>query len=336
MARTMGLPVLLLLAGCAPSDDRVLLGTVEWDRIELVAEASEPVLDVAVREGETVAAQQVLLRLDPRRAEAALAEIDAERTRLAAQLAEQRHGARPESIDEARARLARARSVEGNAAREQRRVQTMRAQNLVAQAEQDRADTALATARAETRAAQAALDLLLAGTRVEQIEQTEAALAALEARRARAALVLERHTVRAPRAGRVDAIPVEVGDQPAPGAPVVMLLVGSAPYVRAYVPEPLRAQLGEGARLRVTVAGVAQPFEARLRTIRSEASFTPYFALTGDDVSRLVYLAELDLEGAGAAGLPAGLPAQATLLSDGAVARGATPTPPLRPGEGKG
>jgi HlyD family secretion protein len=41
--------------------------------------------------------------------------------------------------------------------------------------------------------------------------------------------------------------------------------------------------------------------------IRSDPSFTPYYALVGQDVSRLTYLAEVQLEAA-ARDLPAGLP----------------------------
>ena len=56
--------------------------------------------------------------------------------------------------------------------------------------------------------------------------------------------------------------------------------------------------------------GVDDTFEARVRSIASEASFTPYFALTGADASRLAYRAELVLEGDAARSLPAGLPVQ--------------------------
>jgi HlyD family secretion protein len=45
----------------------------------------------------------------------------------------------------------------------------------------------------------------------------------------------------------------------------------------------------------------------RVRMIRTEPIFTPYYALTGDDAARLSYLAEVSL-GSDAAGLPAGLP----------------------------
>jgi HlyD family secretion protein len=75
---------------------------------------------------------------------------------------------------------------------------------------------------------------------------------------------------------------------------------------------PRRAELKAGDRFEVRVQGVAELFPAKLRSIRSEPSFTPYYALAGDDASRLVYRSELVLEGAAAADLPAGLPVAAT------------------------
>ena len=85
---------MLALGGCKRATPDLLLGTVEWDRVALIAEAAEPVVELAVHEGETVRAGQVLLRLDNRRAAADLAMADAELARVGALLAEQRNGAR--------------------------------------------------------------------------------------------------------------------------------------------------------------------------------------------------------------------------------------------------
>jgi HlyD family secretion protein len=59
--------------------------------------------------------------------------------------------------------------------------------------------------------------------------------------------------------------------------------------------------------VRVFVDGRESAFAGRVRMIRSEPSFTPYYALTGEDAARLSYLAEVSLD-RDAAGLAAGLP----------------------------
>ena len=52
MNRITWLGLLLVVAGCSPGDDAVLLGTLERDRLELVAEAHEPIVELLVREGD--------------------------------------------------------------------------------------------------------------------------------------------------------------------------------------------------------------------------------------------------------------------------------------------
>ena len=47
-----------------------------------------------------------------------------------------------------------------------------------------------------------------------------------------------------------------------------------------------------------------------MRYISNEASFTPYFALTQKDRSRLSYLAYVDLEAVQGARLPVGIPVE--------------------------
>jgi HlyD family secretion protein len=269
------------------------------------------VLRWAVAEGDRVEAGTVLLELDARRQDARIAETRAELEASKARLAELTHGARIETIDAARANLARARAAAADAEAEYTRVAELRRRELVAQSIVDQALAARNQRRAETQAAEAQLRELTAGTRPEQVEQAAAAVEAARAALAMLELTRERLTVRAPRAGRVDALPFRPGDQPPVGAELVSLLVGDAPYARVFVPAPRRAEIEPGTRFDVRVAGIADTFAATLRSIRSEPSFTPYYALAGDDASRLVYRAELVLEGG--ADLPAGLPVTATV-----------------------
>ena len=181
----------------------------------------------------------------------------------------------------------------------------------------DNADAALRQANADANSARANLDELLHGTRIEDVNQGEAALAQSKATLAQLEVTLSRLSVRATRAGRVDTLPYKLGDRPAQGTSLVSLLVGDAPYARVYVPEPLRASLRQGARFQVKVDGAAQPFNATALRIASEATFTPYYALSGDDASRLAWRAELALDTSDQTkNLPAGIPCQATLVGE--------------------
>jgi HlyD family secretion protein len=298
-----------MLSGCAERGPAPIVGALEWDRVAVTAELAEPVLSWTVAEGDRVAAGTVLLELDARRQDARIAEAVSQVGVAEAQLAELAHGARIETIDAARANLARARAAQLDAETEHTRVAELRKRELVAQSAVDQALAARNQRRAETQAAEAQLRELTQGTRPEQIEQATAAVGAARAALETLKLTRERLTVRAPRKGRVDALPFRPGDQPPVGAELVSMLVGDTPYARVFVPAPQRAQLRIGARFDVHVEGIAEPFPATLRSIRSEPSFTPYYALAGDDASRLVYAAELLLDGG--AELPAGLPVTA-------------------------
>lgn len=309
------LAAVLALAACA-REPSPILGTLEWDRIGVAAEASEPIVAIAAREGDQVAAGQLLLELDPRRTQSRLAQAQAEAQRLAAQLAALVEGPRRESIASARAELGRAQTEAANAQRERNRAAELRERGLIAQADFDRADTTLRSANAQAAALRARLLELTNGTRPEDIAQAEAALAAAQARVEELSLTLQRLSVRAPQAGRVDALPFKLGDQPPQGATLVSMLTGTAPYARLFVPEPQRVGLAPGARLRVEIEGYADDYHAVVRNIRSEPAFTPYYALAGDDAARLSYRAEAVLEGPSAPELPAGLPLRAWIDGD--------------------
>jgi HlyD family secretion protein len=302
--------VAVLVAGCT-RERPAALGTLEWDRITLPSPAAEKIIAIEVREGQRVRAGDVLVRLEAAGTRSQLEAAAAQQRRSGAALAELRAGPRREEIDRARALQAdaEARAVEARA--QLRRAEELAAGRLVAQAEVDRARAAAASADAGVRAAEQALLQLERGVRAEQIAQGEAAAQAATAQALTQQVLLDKLTLAAPRDGVIDSLPYRLGDQPPVGAPLVVMLSGGAPHARVYVPEALRAGVKVGDAARVRVAGSERDWPGTVRMIRSDPTFTPYYALTGQDVSRLSYLAEIQL-GEEARELPAGLPLTAT------------------------
>jgi HlyD family secretion protein len=300
------LPIALLLASCA-KDPPQALGTLEYDRVALPAPVAEKIVSIDVREGQRVEAGARLLTLERTRAEAQADAAQAEAQRQREALGELEAGARSEQIAQARASVSAAQAAARDADAYYARLRPLGARKLVAAADVDRARAAASSANAQVRQAQAALEELLNGTRREDIAQGEAAVRAAEAQATVQAATLDKLDVRAPRAGRIDSIPYKLGDQAPVGSPLAILLVGDAPHARVYVPETIRANVQVGDRARVFVDGREAALEGTVRMIRSEASFTPYYALIGKDAARLSYLAEIAL-GEDAAQLPAGLP----------------------------
>lgn len=299
------------LAACGKSPPQAL-GTLEYDRIALPAPAAERIVAIDVREGEQVKAGQPLLQLDPAHTGAELAAAQAQARQQRELLAELETGPRREDIDKARANLAAAQAQAREARAYYARLAPLKGNGYVAAADLDRARAAAGNADGQVAAAQAALDELLHGTRPEQIAQAQAAVAAADAQASAQRVLLGKLGIVAPRAGRVDSLPYKLGDQAPVGAPVAILLAGDAPYARIYVPEQQRADVHVGDAIQVFVAGRDKPYAGKVRMIRSEPDFTPYYALIGDDAARLSYLAEVTL-GADAVELPAGLPVRVEL-----------------------
>lgn len=310
---TIRLPLailLLLLLGACRDEAPYALGTLERDRVTLPAPVSERIAEIAVREGQTVAAGDLLLVLEPERTAARGQAAAAELARARAALAEARAGPRDETIAEAEARARGALGIAANARSELARVQSLVARQLLARAELDSARAAATAADADAQAAREAVLALRNGTRSEQLAQAEAAVAAAQANVDALAVDLARTRVTAPRAGQVDSLPFEVGDQVPVGTTLAVLLVGEKPYARVYVPEALRAKIAIGTGAQVRLHGTDAVYAGRVRAIRSEPGFTPYYALAGEDASRLSWLAEIELDAA-ADGMPVGLPVRA-------------------------
>lgn len=315
--RALVIAMVLALPACEPPpSDLPSLGTLEADRIELVADSSEPVILIHVTEGDVVEPGQPLLEQDASRAQSRLEKVRADLAIARARLQEAEAGPRAEDIRRGRARLAAAES-----AAETARLEWLREQSLVEQnyASRNRADILKGRyeeAVARRDEARAALDELLAGTRSEEIDAARSAWAAARANVEDLEITLARTTVRAPVDGIIEAMPFEIGERPGPGQTVVAMIAASSLYARVHVPETLRTRLGPGSSAEIHIDGYDEPRKGRVRWIAKEASFTPFFALTQHDRTNLSFLAEIDLVDEDGTDLPTGVPVQVYFPAD--------------------
>ncbi len=305
---------LLVVTACSKNEPLDVMGLLEWDRLELVAETNEPIVEISAREGETLAADSIILRQDSRRIQAQLDESEALLAQTRARLAELKRGPRAERIDEAKAKLQGITSEEENARVELNRQQSLVAKKLISSESVDDARTRLNKYTADKNAARASLEELLHGTTAEELQQAEAAVSQAEAGVRGLKVTLDNLTLRAPRPGRLDNLPYEAGERPSTGAVIAVMLIG-IPYARVYVPEPLRANVDQGTQASIYIDGLEKPFQGQVRMISSEAMFTPYYSLTERDRSRLSYLAEVEFTGPDRHDLPSGIPVRVQFQS---------------------
>ena len=270
--RHLALLFTLTLGLVACGDDSILplTGTLERDRIELVAEAQEPIVEIDVHEGDLVKSGQIILQLGTSRYAAQLSQAQAAR-------------------DQAAARLPGDDATLVHAEKDYARMQALVQQHTRAQSELDQAQATLDNARAQRKADGAAL------------VKAQAALDDMK-------IDLDRLSVRAPRDSVVDSLPYHVGERPPVHAVVAVLLDTSSAYAQVYIPEPLRARALPGTAATVRLDGSDKTYPATLRYVSADAAFTPYYLLTERDRSRLAYLAKVYLQDGSSAALPAGAP----------------------------
>jgi HlyD family secretion protein len=325
--------VLLPLTACERNKDAPLVGTLERDRIEIIAEEAEPILSLEVRQGDHVEMGQVLARQETAVAAARIAQANAQLDEARHKLTELERGARKETIAEARARVAAAKAAAERDDRELTRSEELVKQRLVSQSQLDQARAAKNASDASKHEADAALAELLNGTRIEQLDQARAAVAAAESAKKELEITDARLILRATRSGVVDALPFKAGERPPKGTPVVVILADTPAFARVYVPEPRRAAIKPRVAAEIHVDGVEQPLKGFVRWVASDAAFTPYYALTQRDRSRLAFLAEVEVTDERVRDMPAGVPVEVRIVG-GEQAQAAATAPEQVPAGG--
>jgi HlyD family secretion protein len=277
-------------------------GYVEATEVRLAPEVGGRLLEVAVKEGDRIAAGDVIARLDDTNTAIAARRAEAERDQAVAQLRLLQAGARPEDVRQARAQVdsaeaeAAAAEAELEAARaDLARFEALLASNAGSRKQRDDAATRVAVAQARVnsarervRASAEALARLRAGARAEEIAAARARVAATEAQIAALAKERADALLKSPVAGFVTAKLADAGEVVARGTPVVVVTDLDHAWANVYVDEPLvpLLKLGQKASL-VTDAG--QRLDGTITFISPKAEFTPRNVQTAEERTKLVY-----------------------------------------------
>ncbi len=247
----------------------VLYGRVEApDRVRAAAPVGGRILEVKVRDGDRVAADTVLARLDPRDLQPRLVQAEAE---LEREQIRHRH-----DIDAAR----------------QEKILLNLAQAKVARFEKLKnarlgAESAFDQAREEVARVQLSLTL-----REQAIAEHPARRAQLQAKLAEARRDAQRGEITAAFDARIGKVEVAAGDQVQAGQTVLTLYAAEALYLRARIPaiyaEELRSALQRGETLLAAAEFGSERIVARLERIAGEADARGVDVLLRlDDNSRL-------------------------------------------------
>lgn len=304
MKRFAAIALLLLLAAGAgaawwwkhrePSGGELILyGNVDLRQVDLPFNNTGRIAEVLVQEGDRVAKNDLLARLDVSRLEPMVQQAQAQAEAQREVVARLHAGSRPEEIAQARANLVAAKADAANARRLAERMEELAAQaggGAVSKQEVDNAKSALEVALARVEVSSKALELSLAGPRKEEVLEAEARLRANEAQLALLQQELNDAQLKAPTDSIVRNRVMEPGEMASPSRPVVILAVTDPKWVRAYVAEPDLGRVRIGSKAWIEVDSFpGRRFEGWIGFISPVAEFTPKPVQTEELRTSLVY-----------------------------------------------
>lgn len=281
----------LVLAACA-APPPFATGYVEGDYALIAPVATAQVTALSVARGDRVSAGGVLVELERRDAEIALAEATAALAKADSQLADLREGKRPEEIAVIEASLASARAQAAEAERAAERYTSLADRGAATAAQRDDAVTAAEVARARVAEIEANLAVAKLPARPQEIAAAEAAVTGAQAARDRADWNLDQRRLTAPADGTVYDVIRTPGEIAGPAAPVLSILPDGAVKLRLYVPETSVAEIAPGSMLEVHCDGCDAGLEARVTYVSDSPEFTPPVIYSLENRQKLVYLIE--------------------------------------------
>lgn len=214
---------------------------------EIFAQAEGQIARIAVVEGQSVRAGEVLIEVDRRQAEARLAGARAAGQRAQATLAKLEHGPLPEEVEAAHQTSRQLAAVARSLAAKLDALRSMHEKGDVSDVEFGQAQARFDAADAESRAAESRLRLLEAGTRSEEIAEARAELAEAEADVAAAELVVEFCTIRSPISGVVIQLSARAGAYVTPADMLGSVIDTSELFVQAHIPSAHFSKVSCGA-----------------------------------------------------------------------------------------
>jgi HlyD family secretion protein len=277
----------------------VWTGYVEAEYVYISTMTPGRIDEIAVSEGQSVAAGDLLFVLDDAQQQAEVAAATARVAAARANLENLTTGSRREEVAVIEANLAKAQADLNLATQNLSRTESLFKQGLVPEAKLQQDKTAQASAEAQVDQLQAQLKVAELPARDAQQQAAEANLTAAEADAEQARIALGDRSVATPQAATVDRLYFSAGETATTGIPVVSLLPAGALKVKFYVPEAERQRLALGDHVTVACDGCSGDLVATVSYLDSQPQNTPPIIYSRDERERLVFLVEAKLpEGA--------------------------------------
>lgn len=267
-----------------------LQGNVDIRQVSLAFDGSGRIAELRAEEGDSVEAGQVIAVLDTSSLELQAQQAEAQVAAQEQALLKLRNGARPEEIDQARAQLASAEASATLAEQSLSRATRLQGSGTTSVQTVDQARAQAEASRASVEQARAALQLVEAGARAEDIAGAEAQLKSAQSNLALLRHQIDQGQLKAPVNAVVRSRLHEPGDMVAPSSAVFALALTEPKWVRVYVSEPDLGRIRPGMPAHiVTDSDPDRAIEGTVGYISSVAEFTPKSVQTEELRTSLVY-----------------------------------------------
>jgi len=287
------LAMILSIIPGGTADPAGYTGYLEAHYVYVSPASGGQIVDIAVAEGEAVAAGQILFALDDRQQRAVLDAATARAMSAHATLDNLVTGGRAAEVEVVRASLRRAQAELRLAQANLDRSEKLFALGNVPQMQLDQDEAARNAAQAQVAQLSAQVDVAELPARSAQQEAAEANLTAAQADAHRAAMDLADRQTTAPIDGVVDRLFFRVGETVA-GMPVLSILPAGALKARFFVPEADRSRLALGMKVHVDCDGCTS-MAATITYMAAAPQTTPPVIYSREERGRLVYLVEAEL-----------------------------------------
>ena len=265
-----------------------LYGNVDVRQVDLSFKIGGRLAAVKFEEGDAVKAGDVVAALEKADFEDQVNLAEAAVQSRAAILEKLERGARSEEIAQARAELDSRQAALRLTEATLKRIETLAGEDYASHQRHDLAQAERDEAAAAVAAAREALDLLVAGSREEDIKAAQAALSAEKATLSLAQRRLRDADIVAPNDGVILTRVREPGAVVGAGQPIYTLSLSSPVWVRTYVAEPDLGSIRPGMPAVVRTDSGDQ-YAGQIGFISPSAEFTPKSVETKELRTSLVY-----------------------------------------------
>lgn len=259
-----------------PTDRVVLYGNADIRQVHLAFRGSDRIDRILIKEGDQVEKGQLLAQLDTSILQARVDQAQAELHAQQQILARLENGSRPEDIERAKANYAEAVATLKDANLKLEDTKEAFANGAASPRELDEVTARQAEADARVNARKAELDLVLAGPREEDILAARAQVKAAQAALDLATTHLDDAKLIAPANGIIRDRILEPGDMASPSKPALLLALSDPLWIRVYIEETDLGKIKPGMHATITTDSYPDRiFEGWVGYISPTAEFTP-------------------------------------------------------------